>query len=317
MLQIKQNISLKEFSTFKVGGNAKYFAEIHRKEEAIEAIKYANEKHLPILMLGKGSNVLISDEGFDGLVMVNKISGIEKIERGVRAFSGELLNDVVDLSIKNTFDKFYKLSWIPGTLGGAVTGNAGAYGVAVGDFVSEVVALDTKNGSEETFTKEECNFSYRSSVFKTDGGYFVLSISLNMETGNAEEIKKEYDTIMEKRKNSLPKLPSCGCDFKNLEPAEYGDDVVEKLRKLSPKTDEVIQKSKGKLPAGFIIETIGLKGCEIGGAKVSDEHANIIVNYKNATANDIFTLINKIQGDVKDRLGIEIEKEIQFVGKFN
>ncbi len=317
MLKIDQNISLKEFSTFKVGGNAKYFAKIHSKEDAIEAIKFANEKHLPILVLGKGSNVLISDTGFDGMVMINKISGIKEGGDRVMAFSGEILNDVVDFSTTNCFDKFYKLGWIPGTLGGAISGNAGAYGVATRDFVSEVVAISLKDGSEKTFTKEECEFSYRASVFKKKGGYFIVSVGLNMEKGSEEEIKKGCDEILAKRKNSLPKLPSCGCDFKNLETLEYSEEVLRKLRELSPKTDEVIEKSKGKLPAGFIIESLGLKGYEVGGAKVSDEHANIIVNHGDATAKDIFTLITKIQKEVKERLGVELEKEIQFIGKFD
>lgn len=318
----KKDISLAQYTTFKVGGPAKFLFEAKTEQGLVDALKCAKDSSLPYLVLGSGSNVLIGDKGFEGLVIINKTKGIEVASESIHVASGEILKAVVGVSVDNGLYGLHKLDWIPGTVGGAVAGNAGAYGQEIGELVEKVTAWDSKKDEKVEFTKNECDFKYRSSIFKVGNANLrslrtILSVDLKLESGRAAEVQQEAKEINKKRKVSLPKLPSCGCDFKNFNQGEFDSDVIQKLSKLDPKTEEVIQKSHGKLPVGFIVEALGLKGKSVGGAKVSDEHGNIIVNAGNATAKDIKDLINLVQSKVKEELGLELQLEIQFIGEFN
>ena len=313
---IRKNISLSDFTTFGVGGLAEYLAEVKNKEELEKALNFAKEKRLKILLLGGGSNVLISDKGFGGLVIINKLRGVEVDGEKITTLSGENLHHVVEISVRERLMGLCKLGWIPGTIGGAVAGNAGAYGVAIGDFVEAVDAFDLVKNNRVRLNRDQCEFAYRSSVFKKNMALIVLSVELRLIPGKDDEVKKEFEKIREKRDGNLPKYPSCGCNFKNFEAGEFEDSVVKKLKELSPKTDEVLEKSKGKLPVGFIIETLGLKGRTIGDAKVSNEHANIIVNTGSAKANDIYKLIKLVEKEVRSKLDLDLTLEIEIIGKF-
>lgn len=271
-MNFEENISLKEYTTFKVGGNARYFYIAKNKEDLILAIKKAQESELPIFILGGGSNVLALDEGYNGLVI---------------KFQTPKLGDLVQSSAE---DSLTGLEWavgIPGTVGGAVYGNARAFGVNISDIIEEVEVLNKETLEVKTLSRDECGFSEKQSIFKKDKNLIILSVALKLEKGDEEEIRKKIKDNLNTRLGRQPlNYPSAGSIF--------------------------INKS-GTEPSSVLIEKAGLKGIKIGGVEVSQKHAGFIINTGNATSADILELIEIIKKEVKSKFGIELETEIQIL----
>lgn len=261
-MRIQKNVPLKKYTTFKIGGPAKYFCLARNKKDLIEAIKWAKEKKMPFFILGGGSNLLVSDRGFDGLVI---------------KFQNPKLGDFVEQG----------LEWaagIPGTLAGAVRGNAGAFGRSMEDVVKEVEVFDVKTRKIKIFKNKQCQFSYRNSIFKKNPNLIILSVKI--KTGRADPKKiKQY---LNYRKIHHPQLPSAGSVFKN--PKGVG--------------------------AAKLIADCGLAGKQVGRAQISIQHPNFIVNLGGAKASDVLKLINLTKRKVKNKFKIKLQEEIQYLGKF-
>ncbi len=285
---IRENVRLAPYTTFDIGGEAKYFLEVEEKEQLIEAIKLSKENNIPFFILGKGSNLLISDEGFNGLVIKVNFRKINFEGERVVCGAGVLLNKLVK---RLTEESLSGLEWaigIPGTVGGAIRGNAGAFGGSMIDNILEVEVLKLNSEIEiRKYNKEELKVDYRDSIFKKEKNAVIISASFNFKKGNKEEIKKKVNEYLNYRKEKHPvSFLSAGSIFKN---------------------------PQGK-SAGELIEKCGLKGKKIGGAKISEKHSNFIINIGNAEAKDVLDLISLAKKEVKDNFGIELEEEIELVG---
>lgn len=310
--KIKQNINLAPLTTFKIGGPAKYFIEIRDKEELEEAIKWANEKKEKIFFLGGGSNVLINDKGVEGLVLKisNKEIAVkgERIECGGGAIFAQILN-------KAAGEELSGLEWaisIPGTAGGAVRGNAGWKNFQIGNLIETVLTYNINKNKFTAFSRKDCDFGYRDSIFKKKKELIIWEITLKLEKKEKEKIISLTQDFINKRNKTQPKLPAPGCIFKNVSFSE--------LKNNNPVLAEMATKrglASGLEPtgwAGWIIEMLDLKGKKIGDAKISLEHANFIVNTGKATASDVVALISYIKQQARDKFKIQLVEEIEYIG---
>jgi len=308
---VQQNIPLNKYSTFKLGGPAKYFFIAKTKEEIIKAVQTAKELNLDFFILGGGSNILVNDDGFDGLIIKVETKGLELNGNIVKAKAGALLGQMVNLAMQNSLDGLTWACGIPGTIGGAVRGNAGAYGSDTSQNLLRVEVYDLRNDKVITMNKEECQFEYRESIFKKNKNLIVLGAEFKLMAGdNKEEIKKTMLENMRARTCSQPKFPSVGCNFKNI---IVTGEIRKKIKDIEPNGEESIKG--GKIGAAWFIDRAGLKGHEIGGAKVSDEHANFIIKFKESgKADDVIQLISYIKQQVRNKFGIQLQEELQYVG---
>jgi UDP-N-acetylmuramate dehydrogenase len=307
MLKIRENVPLRDYTTFKIGGPARYFFVAKNKEEIKEAILWAKKKKLPFFILGGGSNVLFSDNGFNGLVIKLQNRQYEIRNSKVIAEAGVPLQKLVLESAKKGLSGLENLAGIPGTLGGAIWGNAGAFGREIGNLVEEVKVLDVGSSKLEVkrLKNKDCKFGYRESIFKRKKNLIILEATLKLKKGNKKEIEEKMKEILKLRKEKQPlEFPSAGSVFKNVP-----------IRKIPKKIRE---RFKGKIKNGFLsagalIEAAGLKGYKIGEAKISEKHANFILNVKNAKAKDVVALMNLIKKRVKNKFKITLEEETQRV----
>jgi UDP-N-acetylmuramate dehydrogenase len=320
MLKIQENIKLAPFTAFGVGGPAKYFIEIEKEEDLIEALKFAKEKRLPIFILGGGSNVLVSDQGVDGLVIKFKALTISKnadnlqikIARDdlVECWGGESLASVVNFAKKNDLAGLEWAIGIPGMIGGAVSGNAGAYGESMANIVEKVrvVKIGQTDFEIKNFLCRDCEFGYRNSIFKRKPELVVISVILKLKKDDKNKIQNRMKGILDCRNARIPKgIRNAGSFF--LNPVVKEAALREKFEKDSGK--KVQNKT---VPAGWLIEEAGLSGKKIGGAMVSEKHANFIVNTGNATAQDIVMLSSIIKQKVRNKFNVQLMEEVKLLG---
>ncbi len=310
-LEIKSNINLSTLTTFKIGGPAKYFCEVKNSKDLKEAISIAKELQKPYFILGNGSNLLVNDDGFDGLVIKIKNSEIKNNDLGdffeIIVDAGVLLSQLLAKTLEIGAQGLEWATGIPGAIGGSIYGNAGAYGQSIGEAIEKVVALDPNTLEIKEFQKEGCNFSYRRSVFKSNG-FIILSAQLKLKKGDSETSRKIILNYIEQRKNKIPNYPSAGCIFKNI-PLEKAS-----LKSLQKIPSEIIKGNK--IPVGYLIEQCNLKGKKIGDAQISPLHANFIVNLGKAAAKEVYQLIKLCKQNVLEKYDIKLEEEIQYLGNF-
>lgn len=286
---------LAEYTSFKTGGTARYFFSAQTTEDITRAVRAAGELEIPYFFLGGGSNILVSDQGFDGLIIKIDIHGLklvdpDKIESG----AGEQLSALVDFATQNSLSGLEFAAGIWGTVGGAICGNAGAFGGDIGTLVTEVTLVDT-NGQVKDIDPQFCQFSYRHSNLKS-GDKAIIKAGFKMIPGNKDEISKKVDEILNLRRGKHPVNGcSAGCFFKNI---------------VDP------DQENGKLPAGKLLEEVGAKNMSIGGARVFEKHANIIVNSGTATSRDIRMLADLLKEKVYRQFGVRLEEEVIQLGKF-
>ena len=314
-MEIQKNVSLAQFTTFKIGGPAKFFVEIKNEEELREAANFGEKNRLPVFILGGGSNLLFPDAGWPGLVIRICFKEVdypaEPYEQGkkytVKVGAGVL---VVPLAFDLSKRGLRGMEWaggLPGTIGGAVRGNAGAFRFETSRNVKSVLVFH--QGKIKKMLPEECVFGYRTSLFKSFlSDAIILSVELDLEAGNPEESKKELEGYLKHRQESQPPFPSAGCIFKNFtfsDPQEVGEHLKHLMM-------ENFWQYK-KVPAAWLIENSGLKGAHVGEAEVSPQHGNFIVNTGNAKAEDILQLIKKVKETVWEKFGVRLEEEVQIV----
>ncbi len=281
LFEIKKNISLSQHTTFKIGGKAKYFFRAKNKENLVKAMKLAKKYSLPFFVLGGGSNILVSDKKYEGLIIKAENSKCFMKKNLMYCESGLPLSQAVKKAAEAGFSGLEWAAGIPGTIGGAIRGNAGAFGNSMKKIVKEVETFDNKE--IKIFKNKESSFSYRNSIFKSKPYLIILSAQLQLKKENKKNIKNKMKEILISRKEKCPlNFPSAGSIFKNY----------------------------GKISAGKLIEECGLKGKRIGGAIISKKHANFILNDKKAKANDVMKLIKLIKEKVKRKFKIRLEEEI-------
>lgn len=309
---IQFNVLLKNHTSFRIGGKAKYFFIARTKDELIKAVELAGKNNLPIFLLGGGSKLLISDKDFNGLVIKIQNSEFKVQDFQIFAGAGILTQKLTAIALDNNLTGLEYLKGIPGTVGGAIRGNAGASSGSIGDVIKQVEIFDKDKEKIKVFENKECQFNYRTSIFKENQNLIILSCILQLKKGNKLEIKKRMNDYLEYRKKSQPlNFASPGSIFKNYALTELEiSNFNKKLIKEFPELNNFVKK--GIIPAGYLIDKCNLKGKIIGGAQVSEKHANFIVNFKNAKAKDVKELIDLIKNKVKDKFKIELEEEVQY-----
>ncbi|PIQ98596.1 MAG: UDP-N-acetylenolpyruvoylglucosamine reductase [Candidatus Nealsonbacteria bacterium CG11_big_fil_rev_8_21_14_0_20_39_9] len=271
---IKKNVLLKNYTTFKIGGRAKYFYAAKDKEDLIRAITLAKKMKLPFFILGGGSNLLISDRGFNGLVI--------KFGQPLSLYVSKGLEWAVG---------------IPGTIQGAVCGNAGAFKQSMQDAVKEVEVFDVKTGEIKNFKNKDCQFSYKDSIFKKKKNLIILSVKIKNRASEGSEDEDENEVLIASKKSNAQKIK------------EYLDYRKERQPLNFPSAGSVFKNPPG-FSAGELIDECGLKGKKIGNVKISEKHANFIVNLGRGEAKDVMRLIKIIKNRVKKKFGVVLEEEI-------
>ncbi len=305
----RQKIELKNHTTFRIGGPAKYFFVAQSQEDFIKAVRAAKEAETPFYLLGGGSNMLVADEGFEGLVIKYNFSAqhekkkSEELELTVEA--GTLFNKVILGAVKAGYSGIEWGFGIPGTIGGAVFGNAGRLGQDISGAVKAVKVLD-KNLNEQVLTQKECGFGYRESGF-LKAGATILEVTLRLAEKNREEIDKTFNEAREVILHG-PKFPSAGCAFKNYK--LNGED--DELLKNHPELKERVRG--GKIGVGYLIDQAGMKGKKVGGAQVWEGHANYVINTGGATGQEVKTLMDNVVEAVGEKYGTLLEPEVRLLG---
>lgn len=308
MVTVKKNMPLAPLTTFHIGGMAEYFAETTGALELAEAFEYAEEHDIPVRILGGGSNVIFPDAGFPGLIIRMRDGGIQVSGEKILCGAGVSLFDVVRAAGAAGLSGIERLAGIPGSLGGAVRGNAGAFGTEIGDKVATVKVFIQDTGMVKEYKRDMCGFGYRTSVFKKNPDLIILSAEIRLTPGNPDELERIANETVATREAKHPQDVRCAGSF-------FINPVVkdEKLRREFEKDTKMPPKGD-TLPAGWLIDHTGLRGKKIGGAMISDKHPNYLVNTGGATAEDVMMLASLIKTRVRDELGVKLREEVQFVG---
>ncbi|MFA6271498.1 MAG: UDP-N-acetylmuramate dehydrogenase [Patescibacteria group bacterium] len=304
--RVTKDFPLAPLTGYKIGGPAEYYFLAENTDDVQNAVAVAHDLHLSIFILARGSNVLISDRGFKGLVIHNKSKSISVVDTEMQADAGVNLSLLANVAKEHGLSGVEFAAGIPGSVGGAVRGNAGAWGTEIKDVLSKVIII-TENGTIEERMNQQCNFGYRESVFKTNKE-IILTAYFNLEKSTKEAVQAKTMEIVNKKKTQQEfESPSAGCVFKNTKV----DLTQEELKK---KGIELTAVNNGLVSSGYLIDQLGLKGFAIGDAMISNVHANFIINKGGATAEQIVMLIGVIKQKVRDKYSIQLQEEIQLVG---
>lgn len=306
--RIQKNALLKHHTTFKIGGPADYFFIAKKTEDIMNAIKTAKKMKLPVFVLGSGSNLLVSDHGFRGLVIKMDNTPVikQKSQLVIFAEAGTEMKDLVIFSVNKSLQGLEWAGGLPGTFGGAIRGNAGAFGSEMKDSILQVEAIDNNFALKKLLNKQ-CHFSYRSSIFKKKN-WTVVSATITLKKGNKKELENIAKSHSKYRKERHPlEFPNAGSIFKNVPLSEFSP-------KLKGNLAGVVKKDPFPvIPTAFLVSEAGLKGTRVGQAAVSEKHPNFIVNLGNAKAKDVLTLIDIVKKKVKKMYGIQLETEVQLL----
>jgi len=289
---IKLDEPMSKHTSFRVGGNADAYIIVQNKENLIEVLKIAKEYNLPITIVGNGTNLLVKDNGIRGLVINYASSNFEIIDENneykIRVDAGVKNGVLAQFLLKNELTGFEFAAGIPGTIGGAIYMNAGAFGGEIANIVESVTYISLKDLKIYTLKNEQCEFAYRTSIFEQDEDKIILEAIFNFKKGKKEEIAQKMDEFRNKRLSSQPlDKPSAGSTFKR------GENFI----------------------TAKLIDECNLKGYKIGGAQVSEKHAGFIINTGNASAKDIIDLIEYVKTKVYEKFGVEIKPEVRVIGE--
>jgi UDP-N-acetylmuramate dehydrogenase len=347
-LDVKERFPLGELTTFNIGGPARHFTTVGNEEQAIEALSFAKERQLATFVLGGGSNILIGDGGFPGLVILNRIKGITSLVEGnsvtVTAGAGEEWDGFTKYCVENGLQGVECLAGVPGTVGAAPVQNIGAYGQSVDKVIESVKAIDSVTGETVAFTNEQCAFAYRTSMFNSSaaGRYVITQVSFRLENGTPPHIiyhdlknyfaGKHDITLAQAREAALAvrsakgllvldgyeRFNSAGSFFKNpLVSAEQFKEIETAVEKTGGCDNWAWPQSSGdvKVSAACLIQSAGfVRGFRRGNVGISPRHTLAVVNYDRATAAEVIAFARQVQEKVKERFGVVLKPEVQFVG---
>ncbi len=320
---MRENVVLSELSSYKIGGPARFFCAPENKDEVRQAIEVAKSKNLAVFILGGGTNLLIDDAGFEGLVLRPDIKFLKKGGEHVTAGAGISITELLGYSIANSLSGLEWAGGLPGTFGGAVRGNAGCFGGEIKDVIGSVRSFDTNAMKIVERTADKCEFSYRDSIFKKkNGSEIILSATLRLKKGDAKEIQRAIEEkVAHRQKNHPLEYPNIGSIFKNIPLSKIHEESDTRYKKaleegklefkgsqFSVKRDPFPVISTAKL-----ISEAGLRGVSFGGAMISSKHPNFIVNALNAGSVDVKNLISLAKTEVKKKFGLQLEEEVQIL----
>ena len=287
-MQLAKNISLAQHTTFRIGGNAAFWIEICSAKGLGEILKFCHESQTDYFVIGRGSNILASDQGYPGLILHlgNDFSEIQQQDNSLICESGALLTNIAKFAMQHSLTGMEALSGIPGTIGGALFMNAGAYGSEMKDIVTQCRYLD-KSGVEHTLDVQDLDLAYRHSFFTEHDHTIITSVTIRLTPGNPEEIAAQTADYAQRRKTKQPlNYPSAGSTFK---------------------------RPQGSY-ASKLIDDCGLKGYSVGGAKISEKHAGFVINTGNASCRNVLALCRHVQHVVSEKTGYFLELEPVFLG---
>lgn len=311
-MTLLKNVPLKKYSNYKIGGAASYFHEFRSREDLIAALSefaIISPKGR-VFVLGKGTNVLFSDNGFDGLVLKNNFKFIQRDGSIVSVGSGTLMEDLVTFCCRNSLSGLEWAGGLPGTVGGAVRGNAGAFLGETADNIYQVESLNLKNLKIVNRNKKDCLFGYRQSVFKNEEGKneIILLVRFKLKKGDSAEIKSATQKKIDHRIDRHPlDLPNIGSTFKNVDLKQVSKEVRLEFK------DSIKHDPFPVIPVAKLIVSAGFMGKTLGGAMVSKKHPNFIVNFNNAKERDVRSLIDLMKKEIKRKYNISLEEEIMCV----
>ena len=296
---------LSRHTRFGIGGPAGLLAETNCEPSFTSMIRILRDAGSPYLVIGEGTNLIVSDGGYPGAVLRYTASRISLSGSRVHAEAGAALQTLVDATIDWGLKNIHTMTGIPGTTGAAVYGNAGAYGHSISESVHAVRFFD--GAAVREFTRPECEFHYRESVFKRRKDWVVLSVTLDLEPAEPAELRRAAGEILAIRNQKYPPSMKCaGSIFKNLLFAELPPAVAARV------PERVVRE--GKVPSAYFLEEVGAKGMTRGGIRVAAYHANLIYNEGNGDAADLVQLISELKDRVRDRFALNLEEEVQYVG---
>ena len=333
-MEIRGNVILAPYTTFKIGGPARYFCEVGSIDDLKSALKFSKTNNLRFFVLGGGSNILVSDQGFDGLVIKMGIKGLEFKDEGdcviLSAGAGENWDYVVEQAVERNLGGIENLSLIPGTAGAAVYQNIGAYGVGLKDVLESAEVLNTQSREIKTFSNEDCEFRYRDSVFKHKEGKNLVILKTCLKLSKNQKPKISYPDLAKKFEGKKPtvlevrnavirirrgkfscsdKVGNAGSFFKNPVVSEI------QFKNLIVNGPDLKGFDLGgglvKLYAAQLIEKCGWKGKTYGNVGVSEKHSLVLVNYGKGTAKEVLDLAKEIKQEVKDQFSVELEPEVE------
>lgn len=349
--KIQENHSLAPYTTFKIGGTARYFVDVQSEADLKEALALSKREALPLFILGGGSNVLINDVHLDKIVIHMNIKGFEVIEETdadviIRVAAGEIWDEIVAKVVAKAWWGIENLSHIPGKVGSAPIQNIGAYGQEISEVIETVEVLDTQDGNKKVLTNAECLFGYRRSIFNQEekGRYITLHTTLRLskkakpvlsykdlqnyfqdkDSPTLQEIREAVITIRDAKLPHPDQIGNAGSFFKNLILSEEEYEVLNKKiaqnfpleikDKLESFHKKLTSSQGAKIPTGFLIEICDLKGTQIGGAKIHDRSGLVIINENGeATAEDVMKLFQHIRQIVFEKTGMKITHEPEWV----
>lgn len=316
-MRIRSAVPLAPFTTYRVGGLARYFSEVDNRSDLIEVLNWAYERNLPVFVLGGGSNVLFSDNGFPGLV-VRYLSAELEVRQSKSDWvelyvgAGLALKQLVDYTLQNGYGGLVWASGIPGLLGGALKINASAFSGSMKEVVLEIETYDPHTGMAKFYGKEASLFDYKDTIFlRQASDEVILGARVLLGKEDQKALRRRHKQILFYRSQKHPSEPSCGSVFKNITDPAF----IKLFLEARPQwRKQYTTDWNGKIPAGLLIDEAGLRGKSIGGAMVSEKHANFIVNRGGAKADEIVQLMSLIKDRVQQEFGVILQNEVRLVG---
>jgi UDP-N-acetylmuramate dehydrogenase len=304
-LTVSIGTPLSRYTRFAIGGPADVFAETCSSDAFMAAISAARQTGIDVMVIGGGTNLIVSDAGYRGLVIRFRDDRISADETRVRVGAGAILQELVDFANRHGLRGLETLAGIPGWVGAAVYGNAGAYGHAINERVFSVQFFDGK--TVQTFDNHQCEFQYRESIFKRHKTWIIFSVELAMDPSDSAELERISAEILAVRNAKFPPTMKCaGSIFKNF-----------LMKNLPPAVAAQVPPAvvrEGKIPAAWFLEQVGAKGLRRGGIQVADYHANLIYNAGDGTAAELSSVIAELKSRVRVQFNVDVEEEVQYVG---
>ena len=302
---VRENAPLSQYTRFGIGGPALILCDANCERALVSALAVVQEAELPWMVIGGGTNLVVSDSGFEGVVLRYTGARLARNGNTLQVEAGAILQDVVDRSIQLGLKGMETMTGIPGYLGGAIYGNAGAYGHSIQERVRQVRLFDGRRIL--SFSNDDCQFRYRESVFKMRKEWVILSCDLAFDSGGSDDLARTSLEIRAIRDAKYPPTMKCaGSIFKNLLLADLPVSVAAAI------PAKVVRE--GKVPSAWFLEQTGAKGLRRGDIQVAEYHANLVYNDGAGTAADLVAVIEELKAGVRDRFGIELEEEVQYVG---
>jgi len=304
---VREGESISPHTTFGMGGMARYFCEAETPSNIIQFIRYACRNGIPYKIIAGGSNLVVSDRELPFLVI--KVNGGEMTvaDGAIEVDAGVPLMSLIETAIKNGYGGLETLSGIPGSVGGAIYGNAAAYGQAISERLVDVSVYDPEKDEVNVMAASACGFGYRESAFKHElSNLVILSARFWFEKSNKEGLRQKSEEIIEKRKKKyIPGVRTPGSFFKNLLADELPQHILDKIPNL--------KDFYGKVPAWYFLNEVGARGMRHGGLRIADFHGNYIINDGNATYEEVRELASLLKQKVREKFGVELEEEIRYL----